>query len=309
MTAAVPRRSTSVAVPGALFSHTRIPPFPIQDEDDHRIDLRERVGEAPDALVYISPFVTGLRFYLEAHLAEIVADEGIEVTDRSWAIHRSLLHGATDAYRPGRAGVDLQPLATVTRHAARLVVRGGSAFPFAPHVGVSEYTPVGHAVDTALYAIALAATDGRSDADWLSALGIGALFADIGRIELAQSADDAESLTADQRAAIRVHPRRSADMLRECRGVAPAVALHAVLAHHEHWDGSGYPAELAGEAIPYEGRVVALADAFASMTVDRVHSPRLAPFEALTAMAGARGRFDPRLLRALVIMLSGGSGA
>jgi putative two-component system response regulator len=105
---------------------------------------------------------------------------------------------------------------------------------------------------------------------------------------------------------MRRHPGRSADILREARGVAPAVALQSLLTHHERWDGSGYPAGLAGDAIPYEGRVLALADAFSAMTVERAHRSRLPVFDALTEMASTRGQFDPRLLRVLVLMVGGG---
>ena len=52
-----------------------------------------------------------------------------------------------------------------------------------------------------------------------------------------------------------------------------AMAEEIALTHHEHWDGSGYPAGLAGEAIPIAGRIVAVADVFDALTHTRPYKP------------------------------------
>lgn len=76
-------------------------------------------------------------------------------------------------------------------------------------------------------------------------------------------------------------------------------AAMVALTHHERWDGGGYPGGLSGAAIPVEGRVVAIADAFDALTTDRPYRPALDPDEALSLMRPERGRqFDPALLDA-----------
>ena len=69
--------------------------------------------------------------------------------------------------------------------------------------------------------------------------------------------------------------------------------------HHERWDGAGYPRGLAGETIPREGRIAAVADVFDALTSDRVYRAALPVKSAVEMMQEERGRhFDPELLDA-----------
>ncbi len=79
------------------------------------------------------------------------------------------------------------------------------------------------------------------------------------------------------------------------------VQLGALIAytHHERWDGSGYPRCLAGEVIPLEGRLAAVADVFDALTSDRVYRAALPVKSALKMMRDERGlHFDPQVLDA-----------
>jgi putative two-component system response regulator len=76
-------------------------------------------------------------------------------------------------------------------------------------------------------------------------------------------------------------------------GMARSIAL----THHEKWDGSGYPAGLAGEDIPLEGRIVALADVFDALTSERPYKHAWPVAEAVTHIRNSAGRhFDPQLV-------------
>ena len=67
--------------------------------------------------------------------------------------------------------------------------------------------------------------------------------------------------------------------------------------HHENYDGAGYPAQLKGEEIPLEARIVAIADTYDAITSDRPYRPALGANEALEIMNDMRGtKFDPSLL-------------
>ncbi len=71
--------------------------------------------------------------------------------------------------------------------------------------------------------------------------------------------------------------------------------------HHERWDGSGYPRGLAGDAIPLEGRIVAVADVFDALTSKRPYKPAFALDKALEVMRAGRGaHFDPKPLDAFL---------
>lgn len=83
------------------------------------------------------------------------------------------------------------------------------------------------------------------------------------------------------------------------KSTAPVFQLAAVLAlrHHEKWDGSGYPDNLAGEDIPEMARIVALADVFDALTMKRAYKDAWDVKDAIDLIRdGAGHHFDPRLV-------------
>jgi HD-GYP domain-containing protein (c-di-GMP phosphodiesterase class II) len=86
----------------------------------------------------------------------------------------------------------------------------------------------------------------------------------------------------------------------------PALASYApiVRAHHERWDGTGYPLGLKGEEIPFEARIVAVADAFHAMISDRPHRPAIAQRDAMTILRDGRGtQWDAAVVDAMLSLL------
>ncbi|MBI2914078.1 MAG: hypothetical protein HYY03_09170, partial [Chloroflexi bacterium] len=72
-------------------------------------------------------------------------------------------------------------------------------------------------------------------------------------------------------------------------------------AHHERYDGTGYPRGLAGDQIPLGARIFAVADAFDAMTSDRPYRRAVPPEEALAEILRFNGsQFDPAVVRAFV---------
>jgi diguanylate cyclase (GGDEF)-like protein len=106
-------------------------------------------------------------------------------------------------------------------------------------------------------------------------------------------------LEAREWAIVREHPERGAEIIglaADLRDVAPGVR-----AHHERWDGAGYPDRLRGEAIPVEARIVAVCDAWFAMRADRPHRPALDRDEARAELgAGAGTQFDPQVVEAFL---------
>jgi HD-GYP domain-containing protein (c-di-GMP phosphodiesterase class II) len=81
--------------------------------------------------------------------------------------------------------------------------------------------------------------------------------------------------------------------------------LDAVSNHHERWDGKGYPRGLSGKQIPLLGRVMAIADAFSAMTMDRPYRAGLPIDRALEEVTrGAGTQFDPNLAQEFVRAIS-----
>jgi putative nucleotidyltransferase with HDIG domain len=98
---------------------------------------------------------------------------------------------------------------------------------------------------------------------------------------------------------MREHPTRGLEILRpitKWEGLLPII--HA---HHERWDGRGYPRGLAEDAIPLGARIVSVAEAFDVMTRRTPQGPRRAPEEALAELEACAGtQFDPKIVRLFV---------
>ena len=124
-----------------------------------------------------------------------------------------------------------------------------------------------------------------------------ALFHDIGKIHeaLFDIIHEDTRLTPAEKAEIATHTTRGAEVLRPLAAFYPELP-EGVLAHHECWDGSGYPRRLRGDEIPIAARIVAIADTFDAVTHRRRYSAGRSPAVGADVIAkGAGSQFDPDL--------------
>jgi putative nucleotidyltransferase with HDIG domain len=159
-----------------------------------------------------------------------------------------------------------------------------------------------HVRRVASYALVLADAIGL-DNGTRRTIELTALFHDIGKIHeaLFDIVHEERTLTDAERRAIRTHPERGAEVLAPIANFYPALA-EAVLAHHERWDGSGYPRQLRGRRIPFAARVVMLADTFDAITHRRRYRDGRTVDESLRIILEARGtQFDPELVDLMLL--------
>jgi putative two-component system response regulator len=156
------------------------------------------------------------------------------------------------------------------------------------------YSP-GHAERVARYAQMLA-----SELGWhgriMEVLFFGAILHDIGKLLVKEHVLlKPTALSAEEWEEIREHPVTGAEMVRQIEFLAGAVPI--VLSHHEHWDGSGYPEGLAGEAIPLGARIVCVADCFDAMTIDLPYRKAMSIEQARSQIILNSGsHFDPAVV-------------
>jgi HD-GYP domain-containing protein (c-di-GMP phosphodiesterase class II) len=137
-------------------------------------------------------------------------------------------------------------------------------------------------------------------ADVVFELELVAILHDIGKLAVpAEILDLARPLNSRERAVVRSHTIRGAEILAEIAGLAHLAPL--VRSSHERWDGTGYPDRLAGPRIPLHARVVFTVDSYDAMTNDRPYRRALDRDEARRRIAAASGSaFDPDVVRALL---------
>jgi len=162
----------------------------------------------------------------------------------------------------------------------------------------------GHCARVTEIAEAIALRLGWSD-ERIELLRVGGPLHDIGKLGVSDDVlGKAGGLEDHELAQIREHPRIGAKIL--LRVASFRDALPYVLYHHERWDGTGYPTGKAGEEIPLEARVLAVADAFDAMTSDRPYRRALTREEALAEVERCAGtQFDPQIARVFLDLFRG----
>ena len=108
-------------------------------------------------------------------------------------------------------------------------------------------------------------------------------------------------LTAEEYEEMKQHPAYGSRILEKAESKLLQMAQRIAYAHHERYDGTGYPRGLAGEAIPLEARIVSLADVFDALTSKRVYKQGWSVEQALEYVRNQAGKqFDPQVVEAFL---------
>ena len=156
-----------------------------------------------------------------------------------------------------------------------------------------------HSYRVALYASALAKRMGF-DQEHIDDIRAAALLHDVGKLETSRELlHKAASLTPEETVEMRKHVQKGVAMLEPVGGSLRRV-LPIILAHHDKYDGSGYgPSK--GSEIPIGARILAVADAYDTLTSDRPYRRAVTPFEARQIVVSSAGtNFDPAVVDAFV---------
>ncbi len=191
----------------------------------------------------------------------------------------------------GKAGADEVGAETTTALLAMLAER--------------DYATCCHSKATAQWARRLATEMGFSS-DAQEFIALCALLHDVGKIATPERILQKPAALSDQEWDImRDHAAAGARILNQVPSLQRCAVV--VRAHHERFDGAGYPDGLAGVNIPIEARVVAVADAFHAMISERPYRQPIAPREALWVLEkGSGSQWDREVVDAMLAMLRQG---
>jgi putative nucleotidyltransferase with HDIG domain len=159
----------------------------------------------------------------------------------------------------------------------------------------------GHSERVAELTMAIAAElDLDPDGEEWQYIQWGALLHDVGKIAVPDAIlRKPEKLSDEEWVTMRGHPRAGFEIICSVEFLAPAAEI--VLAHHERFDGAGYPRGLAGEEIPLGARIFMIADTFDAITCERPYKPARPPEEALAEILRNSGtQFDPVAVQAFL---------
>jgi diguanylate cyclase (GGDEF)-like protein/putative nucleotidyltransferase with HDIG domain len=164
-------------------------------------------------------------------------------------------------------------------------------------VDAKDHYTYGHSKKTSEYAVRIAQELGYS-AERIAKLKAAAMLHDIGKIRVPDNIlFKPGPLISEEWVAIREHPKFGVAILKHIKGLSGCLPI--IQHHHEHFDGNGYPAGLAGDDIPLDARILAVADAYDAMTSPRPYRPsKLNHQDALKELVRCKGTyFDPEVVR------------
>ena len=155
----------------------------------------------------------------------------------------------------------------------------------------------GHSERVAKYAVAIG-EEMKLSPDFLKELRLSGLLHDMGKIGISDSIlSKTEILSDEEMEKVKEHPAiglRIVDSVIHSKCI-----LGGISAHHERFNGEGYPKKLKGEEIPLSGRIVAVADAFDTLTTNRPYQKALSTKEAsLEVIRSVNTQFDPNVVKA-----------
>ena len=158
-----------------------------------------------------------------------------------------------------------------------------------------------HAAAVARYARALAREMGCDEADQ-DLMHTAGLLHDIGKFALPDRILHAEILSDEDWAVVRRHPQEGATLVGRLDGYGPVA--DAILYHHEHVDGSGYPAGLIGNEIPLPSRILAVCNVYDTLTARDSYRSPMTPQDAIAELRRVAGRqLDAEIVDAFIAML------
>lgn len=166
-------------------------------------------------------------------------------------------------------------------------------------VELKDHYTVGHTWRVTNFSVAIAEELGW-DEEKLKEVEMGGVLHDVGKIGVPEAVlCKPGRLTKEEFALMKVHPEKGASLMQDSKKLKPLIPY--CLYHHERFDGNGYPHGLAGEDIPIEGRVVAVADTFDAMTSNRPYRKGLDPKIAIEEIEKCKGtQFDPECADAFI---------
>lgn len=152
------------------------------------------------------------------------------------------------------------------------------------------------------YAAALARSFAMNDAD-VDGIRTAALLHDVGKLAVPDHIlTKPGPLTPEEQRKVRIHPEIGAGIIADVRFPYPVASL--IRSHHEHWDGSGYPGGLKGNAIPLGARILACVDHFEALTADRPFHRALPIPDAIDVLWQEAGKaLDPVVVARFVELL------
>jgi putative nucleotidyltransferase with HDIG domain len=164
----------------------------------------------------------------------------------------------------------------------------------------------GHSERVASYALSIAQYLGLAE-EVLTAIRYASWLHDCGKIGVSENILNSEGpLDEAEIHIIRNHPMWGADVARKAR--LSDIIVNTILSHHERYDGKGYPSGLQDGEIPFEARIISVADIYDALTTERPYRKAYTPERALEMLISMKGNvLDPQIVDCFSSVIASGN--
>jgi HD-GYP domain-containing protein (c-di-GMP phosphodiesterase class II) len=184
---------------------------------------------------------------------------------------------------------DINAIKNVVGALVESVLRNATASSWLVRLKKQDATAYSHSISVCVLALTLGRFLGLSKKQ-LNVLGTATLLQDLGKLSIPPYLlSKVERLDAKERELIQLHVHKSIDVIRSMNGVSSKI-ITVTAAHHERFDGTGYPRGLSQSQIDPLGSISGLVDTYEAMTEDRPYRSAKTGFEALMELYDERGR-------------------
>lgn len=222
--------------------------------------------------------------------------------NHSRELHSRFAEAVTTVYKGLAQGrqVDVEGARAVTGQVVESVIRNPDAMVWLSRVRSKDSYSYHHAFRCAIWGTVFGRHLGLSKTV-LGELALGLTLMDVGKAKLPDGLlNKAGILNPAERTELRRHVQHSLDILGAMPGI-PAGVLQMVAEHHERFDGSGYPGQLAGKAISPLGKIAGLVDTYDAMTSERPYARALTSVEAVSRLYELRNtEFQAQLVEEFI---------
>jgi putative nucleotidyltransferase with HDIG domain len=169
-------------------------------------------------------------------------------------------------------------------------------------IDAKDHYTQGHSQKVSAYAVMIAQALGLNPEE-IEAIRLGALLHDIGKVGIPEAIlNKSGPLDATEWETMKTHTELGSKILESLESMTAIRKM--IRHHHEFYDGSGYPDRLAGEQIPHGARVIAVADAYDTITSARTYKKPRTPEDAFAELERcAANQFDPDIVRIFITAL------
>ncbi len=293
------RRYRSRKAESHILAYAKITPVPV---GARHAFIRDEIN----SLFVLNADIEKYRAYVERNLDRILRQSDVSEREKARILYIVSELCVRDLFEDPRIGPIVASSRDILRHVIRHVVKSEKAFHDFFDLATDSYYLFTHALNVAIYGIALLNAMGTTRSDTLVAFGLGALLHDLGMREVPRSIIlKPEPLTSDELEIVHEHPSRGVEIADKGGGI-PGQSQVVVMQHHERMDGAGYPWGIKAGDIHPLARVCAIVDTFDALTSPRSYKMPVSTFDAFRTMqVQDRRQLDKAVLSQFILLMKG----